>query len=594
MKKDSEILLAQFIRDYELYDELGEFYETENEEQQNQKTVFKYVRADEYDIYENAFVISGVNIKRKDNVYQLDTMAYQWDFYCKLQILYYAHKGEYLTPYTLHKKMKLISGGWYTAWKGFFMESVLSEFFDVERREYRITGMDELLNNSQTCALLLKKCICMEDCEEDNEADRAIWNIIGKVVGDDADYQLTKDEKNRITLRLLGKRLFEKSDTYLSSKRIKKNSKKGKTKLLVNKRTLGEKLNDMCKDYEVAAEESKPDEENEEGRQICFPQYLAAIMAAICEYHESNPFFIETNIWKKQISVKKLHGIEQDDEKWERLSKNYARLEVYCDYMKRLDQIKQKGNFLEQYEAFSYQLIYKILSPRNPNKDKKIQYYIVEQLIGMELFERETDIIYKNLSGEWDEKKLNQEHRALGDILGRIFSFSGVISKIELAKAVLAEYFANYQKPTELTREDVRTNRKMLLNKIKYEDLLFKFRERIYAEDILGDKSEMPIGKLREKLSPKSIICGGRVEKDDESSLIKIIEEYLCEYKSKADKIVDLKENGNEELTPTQLKDLAENEMTSDEKRKIIKKWVICNSVLQEILYKFEFVREEE
>lgn len=604
MEKNSEILLAQFWEDllaqvgedYELYDEWGKFRETENEEQQ--KAVLKYVRADEYDIYESAFAISDVNIKRKDYVYQLDTMAYQWDFYYKLQIFYYAHQSAKITPKWLHDK-KLISNGRYTEWKGPFMESIFSELFDVKRKKFKIMGMEELLSNPKTGALVLNRYLCREDDDEENEW---IWPIVRKVVEADSDFQLTEKEKDKIAVKLLGKHMYEHLHEYMyqpvdpdhiSDQKNGKPEKKKKERL-IDRKLLKRKLNDICKNCEIIKEIEMPEEENKEERQIKFPEYLAAIVAAICEYHETNPFFVKTNIWKKKINVKVRSGIGNDDADCVRLSKYYTVLETYCDYMEELDQIRKQQDFLKKYELFCYQLIYKILDCRNPNKkeNKYLQYYIVEQIIGMSLFEVETDIICENLSGEWNMEEFKRNHRELRDILGKIFSVRGVITKIKLAQNVLKEYFANYQKPTDMNREERKMNSKILRMKIEYTELLFMFRERIYVEDILGDYDEMPIGDIQKSMSPEKIICGGRVEsgKNFEEGISK----YFREYDDKANKINDLKGKKENMLRPMQLNGLAEKEMALDEKRNMIKKWVVCNSFTRKIWHQFEFVSKEK
>ena len=83
------------------------------------------------------------------------------------------------------------------------MESIFSEIFDVQRKNYKISGMEELLRNPKTCALILYKHICMEK----DDVDEHIWFIVEKVVmvvTAGKDYRLTEDEENLITSHLIG------------------------------------------------------------------------------------------------------------------------------------------------------------------------------------------------------------------------------------------------------------------------------------------------------------------------------------------------------------------------------------------------------
>ncbi len=588
MKEYQEYISEKMSRAYEMYRELEQFYE--EDEEQNYKTAsIQYIRAEDYDIYENNFEIKGFEIKVKDEIHSLDIMAYQWDFFCRLNIFYHAHSDEYITPKWLHDR-KLISNGRYTAWKGFFMESIFSQFFDVERKPYKISGMKELLSNQKTCALILYKYMCREG----NDVDESIWPIIQKVVTMGTYCKLEDDEQDLIACRLLGKHLYKKYDNYLSGKRRKEILQTSKYKRS-EQNELKKKLEDICKYEEAPIEIEMVNEKNGEERQMFFSSYLAPVIAAICEYHESNPFFVKTNIWKKKINVKILSDIGENKKYCKKLSEYYAILETYCDYMEELENITKKEKFLEKYEAFCYQLIYKISDNRNPHKKEiYIQYYIVEQLIGMELFETETEIIYENISREpniRNERDLNKHHNELRDILGKIYSYRGVITKIKLSECILKEYFEKYQKSIDSTREVARDNKKILLKKIEYEDLKFRLRENIYVEDILGDKSEVFIGKFREQLSPKDIIYGSMIEKKVEDNHAKGIEEYLERYENKAENIKRLKKEKGRggTLRAKELEGLAKNQIAADEKRNMIKKWVICNSILQIISHKFEF-----
>lgn len=596
-------------QDGDLYKEQRELDEADDEEQYHKTTSIMYVKADEYDIYEKAFKRKGFSVERKGEIaYISDTEACQWDCFCKLNIFYYAHDDEMITPKRLYDK-KLISSGKYTAWKGLFMESIFSDFFDVERKVYKIRGMEELLRNPKTCALILKKYICTEeDIEEDS-----IWKVVEKVVKADEDCKLTEGEKNLITSCILGSSLYKREAEYLSPERKRTiRVEKKEHKLRVNKNELKHKLEDICKSCESSEEIKMDVEGNKEEREIKFPQYLAPIIAAICEYHESNPFFIKTNIWKKKINVKLLSGIGQDSEYCKKPSKDYAVMEAYCDYREELEHIAEKERFLEKYEAFCYQLIYKILYQGNRmtdgksddyEKKKYIKYYIVEQLIGMELFEAETTIIYERVSGEWDEKSFYKNHRVLGDILGEIFSFGGAITKVKLAESILEEYFTRHHEMTGLRRESKeerekwntgwRNIREALMKEIQHKDLLFRLRERIYVEDILKGEKEIPIGNFRNSLSPKDVICGGRVEKNRQGNSTEGIEKYFKRYDAKAEKINDIRKKRNT-LRRKELENLAMNEISADEKRNAIKKWVICNSILEEMLPKFEYVSEEK
>lgn len=576
-----EILLKDFSMQYILEDvpeeeaSEEEVSEEKVSEKEDYPNVIKYFRPENYELYEMLFERKDYFIKRKESSYLLSKTAYELDCFCKLLISFYACTGKKITPKKLHDK-KIISNGRYTAWKGFFMESSLAEFFDVRRKKYKIKGVKELLDNPVTCALILHRYL--KSWNGDNEC---VWIITDKVVRaykeSGKSCRLSEHEKNIITMGLVGRKIY-KDETYLDPSRLipsRKEDKRVKDFTQQEKNKLRQELDAIYGEMEIEEKLVIADRENVDERKVYLPEYLAPIMAAICEYHESNPFFISMNIWNKKARIQLWPKAGLDGENGDDLFKWYTGLMKYCDYIEEIENLSGKNKILEKYETFCYQLIYKI--QRGSNKDNRIryiQYFIAEQMLGIQLIEKETAIIYKFFTelGIGDIEKFIKEHRILGEILGRIYCLDGVFAKLEIAEKALNEYFNICKK----TLHDVKISRdrdvrEIIENKIRHENLIFRFRERIYMEDIFGNQEERPIGQLWDQF-----------ELEYKYEYLK----YFERYSSLEDKIKEKKGM----LRPKQLKYLAQEGLEDSEEKNRLKNWVIYNNILDGILPQFDFV----
>lgn len=121
-----------------------------------------------------------------------------------------------------------------------------------------------------------------------------------------------------------------------------------------------------------------------------------------------------------------------------------------------------------------------------PNYDNKyVNYYLVEKMMGMQLFNVETEIILHYL--ESDLTNFKKKHSELGKLLKAIYEFRGCLSRITLSQSVLTEYFTTYKERGNVDIYDIK-------KRIEHTDAVDKIRERLYIEDFT-DEQEIFLGQ---------------------------------------------------------------------------------------------------
>lgn len=566
MKRYSEFEFEKMKRDYELFSE-WERYEKhfEEDEKEDWKSIqIRYINPYEYADYENSLEIVGARVNRKNNTFRLEKELCICDYICKVLISYCANNEALTTPVQLHKN-KYIKAGRYTEWKGGFMGSALAAYFDVEPQKYQMGNIEDLLENTTTCMLILHNYVIEKEIDADNNDN--IWSIIEKIIkayeSKQVSTELNDVEKNALSLMLIGEQLGQMNYLDTREKERKKYIKPyQKTKQKEMIAVLSQMKTEPMFDEEPTQIKCK---DNMDDRRIYFSPYLAPIIAALCEYWQDNPFCVQPNLWQSISKIKciKIAGVEND--KKEKLSLEYEKFDRYFKYKIASSKIINQEDFLYKYNLFSYELVNKILMTKNPcsHNRKYIQYYLIEKIIGLQLFEAETEVICDNLEQLHERMtidNLKRNHYKLKLILKKIFEFQGVISRVELSQMVINEYFDIYrngkvQKVNGIEVEEI-------LKKIEHTELIFRLRERLYIEDLIQDK-EIKIGMYEEEN-------------------VELVKKRLTEYTKCADHIKAVKKARKEAeyLTRKQMQKIVENEMKDDGLQNEIKKWVICASIL--------------
>lgn len=569
MRRYSEFEFEKMKRDYELisewerHDEDGKGDGVEDALENWKPIQIKYIDSYEYEDYENFFKIIGAKINRRNSAYRLDKDLCICDYVCKVLISYHANKGALITPAQLYNN-KYIRTGRYTEWKGQFLNSVLAKHFDVEPQKYKMGDIGELLDNPTTCMLILHNYV--EEREIDADQEDNIWFILGKIIDayskEKVSVGLNKAEKNILSVMLIGEGIGQMS--YLESRPLQI----GKSIHVYGKEKQKEfidKIKNIKTDELLDKSVNQKNKDNKDDRQFYFSDYLSPIMAALCEYWQNNPFYVPINIWKELSNIQpiKIAGVDNDQQ--EKLSLEYAKFDRYFKYKIAVSNMKKQEDFLCKYNVFTYQLINKVLMWQNPCKGtrKYIQYYLIEKMIGLQLFETETEVICNNIERLQEEVNIdnfNRKHNKLKLILKKIYEFQGVISRTAIAKSAIDEYFDIYR--TGKFKKNYGDEVREILKKIEYAELIFRLRERLYLEDLVQDSNL--------QIEP--------YEKENVEQIKKSLKEY-DEYAEciKREKIIRKREGY---LTTHQIQDMVKRQTKDNEQREEIKKWVIYASVL--------------
>lgn len=574
MKKYSEHEYEKFERDYDQLSEWESHLNSlevdknleEAKKNQTKSIELRYIKPYKYENYESFLNVIAGNIKRKCYTYKLSNKVCDCDYACNVMIYQKAKQDKMLTPHVLYDK-KLIKAGKYTGWKGGFVESVLAGYFDIVHNEYIIEEnvIKDVLGNTRTCCLLLYDYINEWGIEEVQDS---IWSIIKKVIGafdkQRKDTGLNEREQNELSYLLIKKRLMTVNyfETILRERKNKKEicGKKEKAELY-------KKLEEIdAESRSVGNIENSCKKINREERHIHFSEYLAPIIAALSEYWESNPFYTETNIWKLEPKCDLLNIPEVSEKERKNLSEGYRVINRYCKYLN--EDVTKNEDFLYKYELLLVQLINKVLMKENPCKvdfndfdDRYLQYYLIEDIFGLQLFEVESKIIYNKLSEKKNILDIRKKHYRLPKILKKIYQFQGVISKVKIAEYALDEYFelCKNTKNNELeekVRESYEKGVKDILKRIEYADLMYRTRERLYLEDF---EDEIKIGQYK-KNNIESVKSG-----------LKYYEEYV--------KCVMTEKKNGDTLKPKQMEKLAKKNIDNKSYHSEIKKWIISKSI---------------
>ncbi|NBI87836.1 hypothetical protein D3Z47_17230 [Lachnospiraceae bacterium] len=600
MKKYEEFDMARMEADYELNMRYERYYNEREDDEENNKIYIDYINEENFISYQNEVKVEleGSLIKKKKNYYPLDVISASCDYVCKLMIYSYAQSVPKISPANLYVgnkncEYKLITSGNYTRWKGKFMESDFADFFGIRKKVYVIKGLEELLNYSAICILLLNEYLSddinIKDVEEET------WIVAQRILQeyDNGKQKITvsREEKNTICYLVFEKTLYKSELDYLRSRRcqIEKSTCikiEDKQKIRKHLAEIGQKLN---REYDCG-EKIKMEHGYDDARQIKFAPYLSPIIAAMCDYYSEHDAEKVKNLWVKEKTLKKINeswfGKEnvENEEKLIQLSQDFSLLKKYMDYREKYKGMYTQESFLEKYYYFFYLINYKIGCKKNKAVDKRyrfIQFYVLEDLLKWKLIKKETEVIYECLQESntiIDMHDMMKPHYRLKLILRKLSNVGNVLERIELAERVIKDYFEFYgQWQNGKDEKEIHKWRRDVIRKIEHHELVFDTYERLFLDEVFYDKKEDD-GKDEEiwrgKLKDREILfCNDKQKKTYDEQISSSFQEEinLSEYlwnekESNINKISDLRKHAKKEI-----------EKLKSEK-KIIEKWVIlCN-----------------
>lgn len=577
-----EDIMEKFIESMEEYENFQAYVEEENmvksdEEEYDQKESsnidVRYLYDDKYEWYEDFLQLKKGKLvgKKKEAYYLFDVSVFEADMYCKIRTMCCVEsQNEIYTPYKL-RNMDFIKTGRYSDWKSYIPDSSIADAFGMQERKYKIKGIEELLENTTICILILWDCVKYKHPDKKNE----FWFIVKKVIDaynhEEPQINLTKEEKNRITRILVSSTLYE--DPYLLYRKQDSLKKKEIQKLCKNIKPELEKIQQKIREQgECSLNNNIPKKSH--GAKIVFSAYLAPIAAAICEYFKDNPLFVEKPIWTSTILKRYLLIPNIKEDVRGKLSEKYAMLHSYVEYAEELDELANKDDLVESYEGYCSLILYKIMSEKNPiqEKDRFIQYYAMEQLIGLQFVGQISKLIYKKLrelGNEVLDITLRKEHYQLERILQLMYRCNGVFTRIELAKAIISDYFSIYKKQeANFTSECSK-----LKDQIRFMDKKFRCMEMICIEDL----SRRCIKNGGVTPSPENVF-----QNDDicQKYIMDGFDEYtrrIEELKKEEEKLY--KNNGA--LTMHNIKKMAKRNCRKekDKEMQLVENWVIKNTI---------------
>lgn len=507
-KRYPEFDFQRMQDDYELLERYDKAGEHNYEEHEPKKDIIQIDLIDEdaYIPFLNAVDVENARFKKRTNYYQLDMHRALCDYFCKLMIYSFAVASEKLTPSHLYKgnknhKYNLINTGRYTGWKGPFMESGFINNFGISEKQYQVKGVGELLNHTSICLLLLYDYFL--GISDVSDIPNSTWIVIKKILRsfDESKKYINLDdsEKDSICVLIFGTSIDRDVPKYIQMRNRKKNMKPECILSNAEQKNLMEELKNRGKELseEYFNEDMSELFEGErygfsDGRQVSFAEYLAPIMAAICEFFCEDTFFSDINIWTQGKGLRKIPSGwfdesegEKIDEKCLEYSKNYGIAKKYVDYKKRVVQLCSQKDFLYKFYYLFYLMLFKIHRKSVINEEYRfIQYYSIEQIMKWELIQVETDIIYKYVQENCvDADAFIKEHRDLKFILKKLSIFDGAILRIKLAENVLKEYFDDLKVHTSSEC----LGWKKYTKKLEYSQLISDMQERAFLDVILDD-----------------------------------------------------------------------------------------------------------
>lgn len=570
MKRYPEYEFEQMKRDLRNF-EIDDWDDDWDEDDDNQIRI-KYYNRSEFEELENLILWKPYKMVKKRNTFKLLHEDCFCDYFCKMIISYYANTDREITPTNLHSsslaERNLIVSGRYTEWKGYLVDSDLAKRFGVKALKYEKPDLDGLFLNTYSCVYILKEYIeenanmIIFDYDEVSEDAYDLYMIIDKVI--DAYYKkqikliLSKREKNIISDLLLGEKLEKVQLLYdLRSKDTTHKNFMNQSQL----RDICERLKKINPSDWVEDREFKIKNVNADKRHVRFPEYLSPIIAAICENRENNPFYHEENIrgaFDKKVKYFNISEIENVQKDF--LTREFAKYLRYFKFENR--RIDDKNVILEKYYYFLNLLINKINMYKSNYDNKYIHYYLVEKMMGMQLFDVETKIILNYI--ESDLTNFKKKHSELRELLKAIYEFRGCLSRITLSQSVLKEYFSTYKESGKVDICDIK-------KRIEHTDVVDKIRERLYIEDFT-DEQEILLGQYENAKDHK------------EGSNLEMLRSRLKDYYNYEEIIkVDNKELDNlkfsRHIQEKEIKKIVSYQIKKqDDMWNEIKKWVILKS----------------
>lgn len=579
---EREDIMEKFIESMEEYERFQAYVEEkdkakcdeeESDEEESSNIDVKYLYDDRYEWYEDFLQLEKGKLvgQKKEAYYLFDVSVFEADMYCKIRTVFCAEsQNEMYTPYKL-RNMDFIKTGRYSDWKSYIPDSSIADAFGMKEKKYKIEGIKELLQNTTICILLLWDCVRYRQPDKKSE----FWLIVKKVIDaynhEEPQINLTEEEKNTITRILVSNTLYE--DPYLPYRKQDSSKKKMIQKLCKNIKPELESIQQKIREQgEYSSNNNIPKKSH--GATIAFSAYLAPIAAAICEYFKDNPLFVEKPIWTSTILKEYLLIPNIKEDVRGTLSEKYAILHSYVEYVEELDELANKDDLVESYEGYCALILYKIMSEKNPiqEKDRFIQYYAMEQLIGLQFVEQMSKLIYrklKELGNEVLDITLRKEHYQLERILQLIYRCNGVFTRIELAKAIIADYFSIYKKQ----EANFTSKCRKLKDQIFFMDKKFRCMEMIYIEDL----SRLCIKKEGVTPSSEGVFQNGDTCKKD---IMDRFDEYTRRIEALKKEEEKLYKN-NGALTMHNIKKMAKRNCgkEKDKEMQLVENWVIKNTI---------------
>lgn len=539
-----------------------------------------YFYKNDYVIYEKNFKYDDCQFLEPDELFFVDLNILELDCFCKKRIMYYKNntnyidkkskKYSYLSPYKLRGE-GFIKSGRYSDWKAFVLESFMADAMGLDRRRYILKNVDRLLEHTAFVLLLLNRCIKI--CKVTKSI--FIWDCVEKALNaykkNVCTVELTKEDKGRITEILVGKAIYDYKMKYTKDDYDEEGVLKDKWEMLsINQKekikNLECELNDAVERISLKQEEKSTFDDqfqniNVDDRHIYFAVYLAPIAAAICQHYEENPFLRTKTIWTSQIDRQNVYWKEGGKD-FKTLVNDYSIFIAYLDYLENIEDIVVDDIFVERYEIFCNLMLNKIREKNKLAEDERyVQYYVVEQMLGMQFISEITKVIKEKIQNGRVIEILNTNYLELGEIISCLYRCKGVLSKIGFAKRVLERYFEKIEKN-------------------KNEDMIscLELKHRIY---VYNDRY-IEVERSYVDILQKCRIYGKQKDEQD-SSYRKDVDKKLEEYINKMEWIESLvndKEicNKNGDLSVLNIKKKSIEVLNGyDANEKAIKKWVMKN-----------------
>lgn len=438
-------------------------YDSSEDIDEDSELVTKLLYQEKYDIYQH---IEEMN-QKQDNIYLnwksvwLDTVIRKNMF--KVSNILVLKGKKVHTPNSL-KKDKIIDSGQYSDWKAYIKDTEVERAFGIEKSEYQISGIKELMEYPKIVLLLIGQIFPKEDWDEiDKIMSEEMYFLIKKILShlNDKKIELSKKEINRIT-RELGGSLYpeEYQLAYLEGgNKVSPREKDNKIKV-GDKKEIAKEVFRQCKILKEknfiteTSGRSKIKKKNNKMKQLQVSAFFVPLLVTMCRYYKESPFLLNNPIWKNIEHEKFKLDVESDDETKERISENYSELLNYISYADNAEVFSEDRIYI-RYRTFLDLMIFNIYKLKNYNKKGNLkledihflQYCMVEDLMGFKFVEEISYEIKKQLDcfgGHVDEMYLSRNHSELGNLLRNIYECNGLLSRVDLGKQAVKRYFEYY------------------------------------------------------------------------------------------------------------------------------------------------------